>query len=151
MSPGSFTGDPFGFTAFRGDLAIECHGAFGDDEWAAMDDPVVEGFVELGGFAFEEAVGDFEAGGTEDLESRALMSRIWIGGSDEDAFDAGGDDCVCARRSSSVAGTRLEGDVEVGAFDAFASFEGVVEGFDFGVRESRRMVPTLADDFSGAG
>ncbi len=41
-------GDPFGFAGGGGDFSIESHGGFDGHEGGAADDPVVEGFVELG-------------------------------------------------------------------------------------------------------
>ena len=90
--------DPFGFAGGSGDFAIERHGRFHRDEGCAVNDPMVEGFVESGTFLFENTGSDGDTGAFEDGESIAGMRRIGIGGADDDALDSCRDYRIRARR-----------------------------------------------------
>src|ERR1019366_5062331 len=83
----------------------------------------------------------------QNLETFARVFRIRIGGADDDAPDAGGDDGIRARRRATVRATRFERDVKCRAARIVAAFLRVAERLDFRMRQTGALMPATPDDF----
>lgn len=148
VGAGGGAGDPLGLTARGGDATVEGHGGLEGDEGGTADDPMVEGLVEAGGGVALRTEANLEARAAQQFETASGVAGVGVGGGDDDALEAGGDEGVGAGGGTAVSGTGFEGDVEGGAVGALAATAGVVEGDDFGVGTAGVLMPALADDAS---
>jgi hypothetical protein len=144
IEAGGCAGEPGAFRGEAEDAGIEGEGAFGNDEGEAGEDPLVEGSVEGCGFRGEDAWDDLDAGGTEELKAAARVGGIGIGGGDDDAGEAGGDDGIDAGRGAAMGGARLEGDVEGGAARLGGAGE-AAESFDLSMGGAGGAVPAAGE------
>ncbi len=105
-------GDPLRFAAGGSDLAVHGHGGFDGDEGRLMYDPVIERFVQLVRFPFQNARSDLDAGAAEDFKTASGMDWVWVGGCDHDPSDPGLTNCVGARRGSAMGTAGFECDIK---------------------------------------
>ena len=109
---GLFAGDPFGFAACRGDFSVQRHRRFHRDERRAVDNPMIERFVQLRALAAQNSVDDFNSRAPQNLETLARVFRIRVSRADDNLFYSGGDDGVRAGRRAAVRAARFERDVK---------------------------------------
>ncbi len=150
IEAGGRAGEPGALRGEAEDAGIEGEGALGDDEGEAGEDPLVEGAIERCGFGGEDARDDLDAGGAEELEAAARVGGIGIGGGDDDAGEAGGDDGIDAGRGAAMGGAGLEGDVEGGAMGLGRAGE-AAEGFDLGMGGAGGAVPAAGEQMAAGG
>ena len=129
---------------------------FERDEGSAVLDEVGEGFVEIAGWLFEDAEGDFDSGVSKSGDaftawrsSRDEGVRILRG--NDTAGDASFNECVGAGRSAAVVAAGFESDVGSGSFCGDASCGGLFECDDFGVVAVVVEMCAFADDLWLAG
>ena len=103
--------DPAGGAVMRGRLAVERGGHLPDDEGQPGADVALEGAVSPLGLLGEDAFDDLDAGGSQTGDASAVHERVRIGGGDDDARDAGGDQGVGARGCRRVMVAGLQGGV----------------------------------------
>src|SRR5258706_8480696 len=117
-----WTGNPFRFAAGRGDLPIESHGCFHGYEWGAVNDPMIEGFVEAPGFFCQTAACYANASLSEQTKPFPPMGWIGIGRSDDNVADTCCDDRVGAWGRAAECATWFQRDVKGGPFRIGVSF-----------------------------
>lgn len=109
---------------------------------------MVEGFVQLRTFIRQNSVNHLDARALQNLKTFAGVIWIRVGRADDDAFDAGGNNRVRARRRAAMRATWFERDVKRRAARRVAAFLGVTERLDFCVRQTGTPMPAASNDFS---
>ena len=110
-----------------------------------------EGFVEIAGWLFEDAEGDFDSGGAESGDALTAHLRVGVLCGDDAAGDAGFDESVGAGRGAAVMAAGFEGDIGGGTLCGDASCGGLFECDDFSVVAVGIEMCSFADDLWCAG
>src|SRR5512138_2642802 len=135
--------DPLADTVGQRNTPVEAHRDLHDHARHTASHALLETWIELAYFRFEQPALNCDAARDELLDARAAHFWVRIERADDDALHAGANQCIGARRRASVKTVRLEGDVRGRTARADA---GGFERAHLGVCLAGLAMPAFADD-----